>query len=723
MRRAATAATLLGLAAPVAAGEGDALLRDWQLSGSLSARVEAYGDAGDTTRSPFPDLGTFGFGEFDFGLTRQYSPFETFRVQAFGAVVENPYRSADDGLVLERGTITWEKGDLRVPLRLDAGDIFAFQTARTIQRGLKGTQVELQPDLGGPWRHSLVGFWGVNQATYRDVDFDDDQSFGASWLAFHPSFGTFSANVATNLLADGANGVNDQRMQTVASLAGDSRLTLGGQSVEVLGEVAFFFGDDIAGTAPDETGVGLYSEARGRWSGLPLDYGLRFEQYDATFDPNGSAVTPGRRSLNLRGGWRFDGGLSLRARSRWDRDDFQAANSRDTVSSGVTLSGPLPFGLARPVTGSADYGYIATVDQARTIDNRTHTLSLNATTGLDDSTSLRAGYLLQVLDVQNSVPEYTSQITLGIDRRIEIGAVSGSLSPSASFRDITAGNAAGEEITLALGASTAWQDWSMRANYRYAFQDRNRQGADTGTQAFTLAADWQQGRHRVGLEADYSFLDGENRVSGRPFRVAAVYTLSFDKPVGQGLFGPALPPDSYGAPEPVVSGGTIDLASLAPNSLLPAVLQRLADQGVAGGQAVIEGLIVYETAVLPAIDLRQRLGLVHEGSRFRKVVVAFDPLDPNDGRALEADLNAVLTELIGIYGRPTATFARGDFTGDAAADIARSELIRLVEWRTDFGVMRLGLPRRLDGTVRIELQHARSFRPPSHTLWSIEELR
>lgn len=723
MRRAPVLVLMLA-AVPATAQEGGALLRDWQLSGSLSARVEAYGDAGDEARSPFPDLGTFGFGEFDLALSRQYSPFERVQLQAFGAVAEDPYRSAADGLVLERATLSWENGDTRLPFRLEAGDVFAFTTARTLQRGLKGVQLELQPDLGrGQWQHSLVGFWGVSQATFRDIDLDDDQSFGGSWLAFHPSYGTFSANLASNFLADGANGVNTERLQTVISIAGDSRIGLGGQSVEVLGEVAYFFGDDIAGLAPDETGVGIYSEARGRWSGLPLDYGLRFEQYDATFDPNGSAVTPGRRSLNLRGGWRFDQGLSLRARSRWDRDDFQAANSRDTVSSGLNLSGLVPLGLARPVSGSLDYGFIASVDQARTIDNRTHTLSLNATTGLDERTSLRAGYLLQALDTLNAVPEYTSQFSLGLDRRIEFGAVSGSLSPGASFRDITAGNAAGEEFGLTLAASLAWEDWSMRANYRYAFQDRNRRGADTGTQAFTLAADWQQGRHRVGVEADYSFLDGEARASGRPFRVAAVYTLSFDKPAGQGLFGPALPPDTYAAPQAAIAAGAIDLAGLAPNSLLPDVLRGLADQGVAGGQAVLDGLIVFETTVLVNIDLRQRLALVHEGARFRKAAVAFAPLDPTDGRTLEADLGQVLTELAGIYGRPSATFARGDFAGDVARDIASGDLIRLVEWRTDTGVLRLGIPRRLDGAIRIELQHARSFRPPSHTLWSVEELR
>lgn len=48
------------------------------------------------------------------------------------------YRSDERGGVLERATLFWEKGDAGLPFRLEAGDFYAAQSPRTLQRGLKG---------------------------------------------------------------------------------------------------------------------------------------------------------------------------------------------------------------------------------------------------------------------------------------------------------------------------------------------------------------------------------------------------------------------------------------------------------------------------------------------------------------------------------------------------------------------------------------------------------
>lgn len=725
MRRPGFLLAAAGMTLPFAvpAQEFD-FLKEWQISGSSSTTLEAYQDFNNPGQSPFPDQGLFGQSDLSLNFQRRYSPYNQVRGQFFGTAVNNPYRSNFQGFVPERFSINWEKGDSAIPFRLDLGDFFAFTSTRTLQRSLKGGQIEIQPDLGGDsgWRHSLQVFTGMNQQFYRELDFDNDITFGGSWLFSHEKKGNLSANLVVNRLDNGANNVNVQRTQTVLSLAGDTRLSFRGQSLELTAEAGYFFGDDVGGAILDVNGVGLFAEVRGRDDERPLDYSLSFSQFDQNYRPVGAAVTSDQRSLAHRGGWRFDGGRNLRWRAQWDRTNFDNANSTDTVSAGLNLTGPVDLFMDQPVNGSADYALVRTFDQAGNTDNSSHVLTFNGTTSLGARTSARANYSFQVQDSQGNLAVYTNQITLGLDRQVEYRGLAGSLSPSLTLRDITAGNARGEEVSASLSANLSRGDWSYQGSYRLARQIRDTAGASTFTQALNARADWRSGQHAFGLELDYSVLDRQAQATGEPFKISAVYTYSFDKPAGRGLTEDAPLPDTFEA-QPVSDSDQFDLTASRPNSDFEDVLRQISAAGFVGGQTILEGVVVYEAAALPAINLRQRLVLLHQGRRHRTAAVILDPVDPANGAALERDFNKVLSEVIRLYGRPESTFERGDFNGNVAQDIARSDLIRLAEWPTDGGTLRLGIPRRLDGQIRIELHHSRSFRPPSHTLWSINEVQ
>jgi hypothetical protein len=49
--------------------------------------------------------------------------------------------------------------------------------------------------------------------------------------------------------------------------------------------------------------------------------------------------------------------------------------------------------------------------------------------------------------------------------------------------------------------------------------------------------------------------------------------------------------------------------------------------------------------------------------------------------------------------------------------------IWIMEWSRADGIIRYGIPRRLDGQIRMEVQFAGSFPPESDTLWSIERVK
>lgn len=119
---------------------------------------------------------------------------------------------------------------------------------------------------------------------------------------------------------------------------------------------------------------------------------------------------------------------------------------------------------------------------------------------------------------------------------------------------------------------------------------------------------------------------------------------------------------------------------------------------------------------------RQRLALRSDRSGLLEVAVVIIDTEPAPGADGVVDLLADLRrQLIRTYGT-AQTFEEGVLDDDAFAQISAGQPIRNAEWRVPGGVVRLGLPQRLDGQVRAELQCGRSFRPPGVTARSLEEI-
>ena len=148
----------------------------------------------------------------------------------------------------------------------------------------------------------------------------------------------------------------------------------------------------------------------------------------------------------------------------------------------------------------------------------------------------------------------------------------------------------------------------------------------------------------------------------------------------------------------------------------------LAGAGIAGGVAQA-GLVVYEATLLEDIDERQRLVLVPENGDLATSALIVEFTDPTDPAATARAYEKVQEALLKRYGSPSFNFERGGFTANLVDDVNADRLIRITEWATDDGTIRLGIPRRLDLQVRMEVQHARNFPSPGDTRWSIERVR
>jgi len=75
-----------------------------------------------------------------------------------------------------------------------------------------------------------------------------------------------------------------------------------------------------------------------------------------------------------------------------------------------------------------------------------------------------------------------------------------------------------------------------------------------------------------------------------------------------------------------------------------------------------------------------------------------------------------------MFGSPS-TREKGAFGRNMAAELRSGNFVRISDWTTGTGVLRLGIPYRTDGVVRIEIHHAESFPLSPQVIWGLDEVR
>ena len=423
------------------------MLDDWSVSGTNTIRLEEYAIAGDETSSIFPFEGFQPYDELSVRFARADSPYDRWRGEFVGLLNESDYRSPNDGIVLERFNLTREKGDGSLPHRLEVGDYFGYFSYRTLQRTLKGGQIDLQPR--GGWageRHSVQVLSGFVNSSYRDLDPLEDYYNGASWLVSHPDWGNFSLNGVHNIRkSDPDAGRSADVSQGVISAAAERGFTLGTHGVSLEGEIAGFLGDAQSGTTvrEDERDIGYFAQLSGRDQG-PLSYGARFEYYGRDFRPNGAVIVPNRRTYELRSAWRFDDGQRLRGRLQRFTDDVESAVSLDTKVAGVTLTGPLSLDMLPGLTSRLDASIRDIERGDGSFDTFTRIVSWDLSAPLTDAWSGRLGLLYRTIDDKpRAVETITREVRIGGDRAVRYRFLSGIFSAGLVMRDATGGSPVG----------------------------------------------------------------------------------------------------------------------------------------------------------------------------------------------------------------------------------------------------------------------------------------
>ncbi|MCB2101529.1 MAG: hypothetical protein KDE22_11700 [Rhodobacterales bacterium] len=709
-------------------------LAGWTVDFENTLAVELYDTFEDKAAlGPYRFDGAHPYDEFSLSMGRVYSPYETFNFQLSGLWNGSSYRSRERALIPERINLRYEKGDGDIPFRMEAGDFFADYSLRTMQRSVKGAQLEFQPDLNGARQfHSINLFAGSGKASWVSGDWDSDTYAGASWLVADNRFGSWVVNGVFNRRDSVPAPFTPERTQGVVSLAGEKDFTLWTEDLTLEGELSYFRGDHnrtgFASLDQDQRDKGEFLQLKGSSTALPLSYRLRYEHYGKDYAPAGAIVSPDHSGLEAHGTWRFDNGLRLRG--RWTRfgDQIESNNPTTSETLGATLSGPF-LAQSHPdlaLSGVVDVYERNTRTTSKSTVIRTRVFNANMNMNLSEGWTGRAGLLVQQ-DMDRAAAltnRLTRQASLSADRAIALGDWKGVVTPGMLVRRVHGNGTTSHDWNPSVAVNLRHDEHSLGGRAAMLLQEARSLGvSDLREHSLGVNYAYNTGPHTLRLESDYLSRDRAPGESTNSVRIGLYWTFNYNKPAQSELdAGLGGAPVRGVTPVSLSPADAADLRNLVPGDPLADVQAALASAGIRGGSPQA-GVMVYETPLLDGIDNRQRLALRHADGRLAEAVLVIDFRDTTVPANTMREFADVRDQLLKIYGPPTNVVEDGAFDANLKANLRNGTFVRLWEWRTRSGLLRFGIPRRLDGDVRMELVHARALPPTTNLNWSLEQVR
>lgn len=693
-----------------------AVVPEWQITGNTTFRSDYFMNKGDETQSPYTYTGVKSYNEFNINFNKRNNPYDIWRGEISGVFNGSPYRNNDYGVVPERLNLTKEKGDAAVPFRIEMGDVFSYYSYRTMQTSLKGAQMDLQPFSDSGRKHSFLITSGTQQPSWRNLHPSDNYFNGASYLLDDPVFGKYSFNFVHNTRQGNDDQGTTWRSQMVYSIAGSNTVKLGSQKVLLEGEAGRFSGDydglTGAESGQDKNDKGLFFQASGS-SKWPLTYRVRYEEYGQDYRPAGATIASASRNMEGHVGWLFPKGFQLRGRVQKMRDSLESDNPTDTKVYGINLTGPI---------GSLDAFLQNANNKNDTTDSLTSNVNLNINLPKIAGWNGRISFLYQNLynRVVGSDDSETRQISASADHPLSFRNFTGNITPGFVLRKIDSytGKALEFSPTLALGIKNG----SHSIDYNLSWYDQRRlvaNGVDVVTTTQNLNYRYTTRKYIIGIECSSGYRIPDAGRSIDYYKFGTFLTYYFEKPAT------AVKPvkaDIEKADIPAPSAMSVDIAYLIPGSKIDAVVDVLKKNNIMN-PVIEEGLMVYETRLFEEIELRQRLALNTQRNILKKSAIVINYGVINRQEDIMQAFEKVKSILLNKYGMPTSFYERGTVSRNLVNDLRIGAFIRLTEWSRPGGVIRLGIPRRLDGQIRMEIHFAEGFPPPTETLWSIEEVR
>ena len=696
--------------------------KGFDINGFHTIRFDHYDSSGPRLGSTLPFEGQDVYGEIGINFYKQDRPYVIWRGQIFGVGNANEYRSVDKGIVPERINVTREVGDTNIPYRYELGDYFSYFSNMTQQSSLKGAQFELQPQKDDRI-DSFIFFVGANESRWQELTPEDDYSIGASYLVNHPTMGSWSFNSVFNSRDSESDLGLSGRDQLVSSISWFNEFPLSAHTLTFESEAAYFKGDHngtITGSGEDKTGTGYFAELYGESNHLPWDYRFRAERYNNDFQPRSGIIIPDRRSLEAHTGWQFSSGISLKGRIQAFDDGFQSSNELETRTIGLNVNGPIFGNSYANASGNIDSFFQTQENEDDSIDQDLLNFSADVNIPLPNEWNGQVGVFTQLLNDKstNNADSEIYQVSLSGIHDFKIAGFEGIITPGILVRLLRDSSPNSDDIQPTLAFNLNRDAHSIGFNYGYLSQDRDNPSTDIVTQTLGIDYRYQKNQNTFGAELIFNGRDPDPGAATDDWNLGIYWTHSFDWPARRKK--PHIAPSRLDVAPAVFE--TIDVYNLSPGLPYPETLAQLEKLGLR--DAYRRGNIqVWDTRLLQNILQRQRLAIAVDNNEITYSALIIDFENVGDVDNARRIFDRVQKTLIDTYGAPTSFYEEGEFTNNLRSAINRQELIRIFEWRTASGVVRFGIPRRLDSQVRMEVQHRRSFPQPRDTLWSIEEVR
>lgn len=695
------------------------LAEEWQITGSNTVRFESYDIDGNGLNSPWAHDGEHAYNELNLNFYRRISPYEYWRGQFFGLVNDSDYRHQEDGFIPERINISYEKGDTQIPFRAEVGDYYGYFSYLTQQSTLKGAMLDLQPVGDADRQHSIILLAGENERLWKDLDVGDDSILGASWLMSDKTLGTVGLNYVYSFRKSDQPRSLFKRRQSVVSAVWEKRFKTEAMSINVETEAAYFNGDHDGLSGPQsgqsQSDTGLFAEVIASLASSPITLRFRGERYGQDFRPRGAVITPDRRSLEAHATWRSDSGYTLRGRLQRYKDEAETTNPRTTSVYGVNLSGSLLGRWVPDLSGNLDLYRQEIKTSSRSTDQESLVFNGRLSKPLPYKWSGQLDLFYQDKNDKTSVnlDQTTRQISARASHTFNAFGFNGVFTPGVQYRMIT-GFDKRTEWNPTVGLTAENGQHKIGLDYGYHEQDFRFSSADHTIESLKASYRYQTGPHTLGLEVDLYDREERSQEDTEAYAVKAYWTVNFDYHSSSTSVQP-----SYGFGS---SDRSADVFSLYPGLSLKEANLKLAYSNIGSAQE-LGRYLVFEHQQLDTLDLRQRLFIdqTTDSVRASGLIIDFDNLGSADSAA--QSYAKVSKALVNQLGAPDRVYEKGDFTGNLIRDVNRGELVRIMEWYGSDSVVRFGIPRRLDGQVRMELRHGERFPDINETLWSVETVR
>jgi len=724
---AVAAALCVCVSATRSAGAADGGAQEIGINGSTTVRYEYYNYKGDPAGTSYTEEGKQWYGELQLSLDQSFTEYNSWRLDAMGLFNRSDYRTQDRNGLLEQLRFAWENGDAALPFRLELGDVYADLSYRSMSRSLKGVQLDLQPtaELFGGYQ-SILLFAGVSHGDWHDLDDHKDESgfVGASWLLDGAPFGSLSLNWAFNERDAGGGGDGRDR-ENVLSLAHEKVFDAEAARMTLESEISRHF-DEPDNDRKDDTG--MFVQFSTKHKNMPLTHRLRYERYGDDFQPEAANASTDRQSWEAHASWTFQSGVVLKGRSQFYEDSFQSANQTNTSVYGASLTGPFLNALDPKLSPSLDAYLRLSRNEDCTTDSRSEVLRAACSRPITELWSADGSVALQAdKDCRGNTQGWSDDFRLSATRRLSLWGWDGSISPGVTYRYVqqhTGSDSRQWLPTLAADLTRGPHFFNLSANASSLHQLED----DTvDTDDYTAAATYgcRAGPHALSLEYEWTKHAPEPGAHTRGYKVALQYTYQFGLVAKASRRGVSFRLAPQGRPAYDWSADkdqpTIELlAGIEPGQPIEAVRERLkAEQNVTLDTSKPQ----YDTVdlrLLDEIDQRQRLILKHRDGKITTAALIVDLADVGSLDTVEQTFVKVRTALARTFGQPANFFEDGDFTRNLRIDLARGQFARVYEWFTPAGVIRLGIPRRLDHSLRIEIHHAKTFPPARQSLWGLE---